>query len=58
MRLHSTLTRRLEELAPRDGTVRMYVCGPTVYDLIHIGNARPIIVFDALRRYLESAATG
>ncbi len=54
MRLYNTLTRRLEELDVRDGTVRMYVCGPTVYDLIHIGNARPIIVFDALRRYLES----
>jgi len=37
-----------------DNTVRMYVCGPTVYDYIHIGNARPFIVFDALRRYLES----
>jgi cysteinyl-tRNA synthetase len=43
----------MEELDVRDGTVRMYVCGPTVYDLIHIGNARPFIVFDALRRYLE-----
>ncbi len=54
LRLLSTLSRQLEELAPEDGTVRMYVCGPTVYDLIHIGNARPFIVFDALRRYLES----
>lgn len=54
MRLHNTLTRRLEELVVHDNTVRMYVCGPTVYDLIHIGNARPMIVFDALRRYLES----
>lgn len=53
MRLYSTLTRRLEELQVPDGTVRMYVCGPTVYDLIHIGNARPFIVFDALRRWLE-----
>lgn len=52
LRLYSTLSRRLEELA--GDTVRMYVCGPTVYDLIHIGNARPFIVFDALRRYLES----
>ena len=52
MRLYSTLSRRLEELA--SDKVRMYVCGPTVYDLIHIGNARPFIVFDALRRYLES----
>ena len=54
MRLHNTLTRKLEELVVQDNTVRMYVCGPTVYDLIHIGNARPMIVFDALRRYLES----
>ncbi len=53
MRLYNTLTRRLDELEVRDGTVRMYVCGPTVYDRIHIGNARPFIVFDALRRYLE-----
>lgn len=53
MRLYNTLTRRLEELSPADDTVRMYVCGPTVYDLIHIGNARPFIVFDALRRVLE-----
>jgi cysteinyl-tRNA synthetase len=52
MRLWSTLSRRLEELRP-EGSVRMYVCGPTVYDLIHIGNARPFIVFDVLRRYLE-----
>ncbi|HAF69941.1 MAG: Cysteine--tRNA ligase [Acetothermia bacterium 64_32] len=52
MQLYSTLSRRLEELLT--DTVRMYVCGPTVYDLIHIGNARPFIVFDALRRYLES----
>ncbi|MBP7726597.1 MAG: cysteine--tRNA ligase [Candidatus Bipolaricaulis sp.] len=54
MRLYNTLTRKLEELVVHDTTVRMYVCGPTVYDLIHIGNARPMIVFDALRRYLES----
>ncbi|RLE30676.1 cysteine--tRNA ligase, partial [Candidatus Acetothermia bacterium] len=52
LRLYSTLSRRLEELT--GDQVRMYVCGPTVYDLIHIGNARPFIVFDALRRYLES----
>jgi len=54
MRLYNSLSKRLEELAPADGTVRMYVCGPTVYDLIHIGNARPFIVFDALRRVLEA----
>ncbi|MFH1609276.1 MAG: cysteine--tRNA ligase [Candidatus Bipolaricaulota bacterium] len=54
MRLHNTLTRKLEELSVQDRTVRMYVCGPTVYDRFHIGNARPFIVFDALRRYLEA----
>jgi cysteinyl-tRNA synthetase len=54
MRLYNTLTKRLEEFVPADGTVRMYVCGPTVYDLIHIGNARPFIVFDALRRVFEA----
>ena len=56
MRLWSTLERGLVELPPPEEKKRvgMYVCGPTVYDLIHIGNARPFIVFDALRRYLES----
>ncbi|MFO8033636.1 MAG: cysteine--tRNA ligase [Candidatus Bipolaricaulota bacterium] len=54
MRLQSTLSRKMEELKPADGTVHMYVCGPTVYDRFHIGNARPFLVFDALRRYLES----
>ncbi|MGQ9700140.1 MAG: cysteine--tRNA ligase [Candidatus Bipolaricaulaceae bacterium] len=53
MRLYNTLSRTLEEWEVREGAVRMYVCGPTVYDLIHIGNARPFIVFDALRRVLE-----
>ncbi|MBC7093217.1 cysteine--tRNA ligase [Candidatus Bipolaricaulota bacterium] len=53
MRLYNTLTRKLEELSVHGNTVRMYVCGPTVYDFIHIGNARPLIVFDALRRCLE-----
>ncbi len=54
MRLYNTLSRRLEELKVDGNTVRMYVCGPTVYDYIGIHNARPMIVFDALRRYLES----
>ncbi len=54
MRLYNTLTKKVEELTSPTGTVRMYVCGPTVYDLIHIGNARPFIVFDALRRVLEA----
>ncbi|MGJ8454605.1 cysteine--tRNA ligase [Pseudothermotoga sp. U03pept] len=54
MRIRNTLSGKLEEFQPKDpGVVRMYVCGPTVYGLIHIGNARPMVVFDALRRYLE-----
>jgi len=54
MRLYNTLTNREEAFKPQDGnTVRMYVCGPTVYDHLHIGNLRPIIVFDALRKYME-----
>jgi len=54
IRIYNTLTKRKEELVPlREGWVRMYVCGPTVYGLIHVGNARPAIVFDAFRRYLE-----
>ncbi|MDR0446862.1 MAG: cysteine--tRNA ligase [Oscillospiraceae bacterium] len=54
MKLHNTMTMKKEELIPIEpGRVRIYACGPTVYNLIHIGNARPIIVFDALRRYLE-----
>ncbi len=53
MRLYNTLSKAVEDLAVQEGTVRMYVCGPTVYDLIHIGNARPFIVFDTLRRVLE-----
>jgi cysteinyl-tRNA synthetase len=52
--LYNTLTRRVDAFAPDDGkTVGMYVCGPTVYDHLHIGNLRPIIVFDALRRYFQ-----
>ena len=54
MRLYNTLTRRTEPFEPqRDRTVGLYVCGPTVYDHIHIGNVRPILVFDTLRRYFE-----
>jgi cysteinyl-tRNA synthetase len=54
MRLYNTLTKRKEEFVPlREGEVRMYSCGPTVYDYFHIGNARPFIIFDTLRRYLE-----
>ncbi len=53
MKIFNTLTRQKEEFKPiREGKVGIYVCGPTVYDYIHIGNARPMIVFDTLRRYL------
>lgn len=52
MRLYNTLTRKKEEFKPiEDGKVTMYVCGPTVYNYIHVGNARPLIVFDTLKRY-------
>ena len=54
MKLYNTLTRKKEEFVPvEEGKVKMYVCGPTVYNFIHIGNARPFIIFDTLRRYLE-----
>ncbi len=54
MKLYNTLTRKKEELQTiSDGEVKIYACGPTVYNYIHIGNARPICVFDILRRYLE-----
>lgn len=54
LQLHNTLTGEQEKFEPlEEGKVRFYSCGPTVYDYFHIGNARPFIVFDALRRYLE-----
>src|SRR5215213_777446 len=54
LRLYNTLTRRKEDFKPLDASnVRMYVCGPTVYDFAHIGNARPVIVFDVLFRLLR-----
>ena len=54
MKLYNTLTRTKEEFVPQEeGKVKMYVCGPTVYNYIHIGNARPYVVFDTVRRYLE-----
>ncbi len=54
MKIYNTLSRKKEEFVPlEEGKVKMYVCGPTVYNLIHIGNARPMIVFDTVRRYLE-----
>lgn len=53
MKIYNTLTKRLEEFVPiEEGKITMYVCGPTVYNLIHIGNARPMIVFDTFRRYM------
>lgn len=52
MKIYNTLTKQKEEFVPlEEGKVRMYVCGPTVYNFIHIGNARPMIVFDTVRRY-------
>ena len=54
MKVYNTLSGRKEEFKPiEEGKVKMYVCGPTVYNLIHIGNARPMIVFDTVRRYME-----
>ena len=54
MQIYNTLTRKLEDFVPlKKGKVRIYACGPTVYNYIHIGNARPIVTFDVLRRYFE-----
>ena len=54
MKVYNTLTRKKEELVPiTQGEIKMYACGPTVYNYIHIGNARPLCIFDILRRYLE-----
>ncbi len=54
MKIYNTITRQKEEFVPIDPTeVKMYSCGPTVYDYFHIGNARPFIIFDTMRRYLE-----
>ncbi len=54
MKIYNTMTKRKEEFKPLEpGKVKMYVCGPTVYNLIHIGNARPMIVFDTVRRFME-----
>ena len=54
MKVYNTLTRQKEEFVPlEEGKVRMYVCGPTVYNLFHIGNARTFIIFDTIRKYLE-----
>lgn len=54
MRIYNTASRQKEELIPLEaGCFKIYACGPTVYDLMHLGNARPIVTFDALRRYLK-----
>ena len=54
MKIYNTLTRKKEEFVPiKEGEVSIYVCGPTVYNYFHIGNARPFVVFDTLRKYLE-----
>ena len=54
MKIYNTLTRKKEEFVPiEEGKVKMYVCGPTVYNFFHIGNARPFVVFDTMRKYLE-----
>ena len=54
MRIYNTLTRQKQEFVPiTENEVKMYACGPTVYNYIHIGNARPLVIFDTLRRYME-----
>ena len=54
MKIYNTLTRKKEEFKPiKEGEVSIYVCGPTVYNFFHIGNARPFVVFDTLRKYME-----
>ena len=54
MKIYNTMTREKQEFIPiTPGEVKMYSCGPTVYDYFHIGNARPFIIFDTMRRYLE-----
>ena len=54
MKIYNTMSKKIEEFIPlEEGKVRMYVCGPTVYNFIHIGYARPMIVFDTVRRYFE-----
>ena len=54
MKIYNTLTNKKEDFVPiEEGKVKMYVCGPTVYNYFHIGNARPFVVFDTMRKYLE-----
>ena len=54
MKIYNTMTREKEEFVPiNEGEANIYVCGPTVYNFFHLGNARPLVVFDCLRRYFE-----
>ncbi|MFQ5472723.1 MAG: cysteine--tRNA ligase, partial [Dehalococcoidia bacterium] len=53
MKLYSTMSRKVDELTPSDGEIKMYVCGPNLYDAAHLGHAMSYIIFDVLRRYLE-----
>ncbi len=53
VKLHNTLTGKTENFEPKNSTIKIYVCGPTVYNFIHIGNARPYVFFDVVRKYLE-----
>jgi cysteinyl-tRNA synthetase len=56
LQIYNTMSRKPEPFVPhKPGKASMYVCGPTVYNYIHIGNARPLIFFDVVRRYLEYA---
>ena len=56
IQIFNSLTRQKELFVPlEEGKVKMYVCGPTVYNYIHIGNSRPVIVYDTVRRYLQYA---
>ena len=59
IQLHDSAQRRKRDFTPIDpGNIRIYVCGPTVYDLAHLGNARPVVVFDVLARFLRRAFPG
>ena len=54
MRIYNTLSRSKEVFKPiEEGKIKMYICGPTVYDYMHIGNARPLVVFDTFRRFMS-----
>ena len=54
MKIYNTLSRTKEVFKPiEEGKIKMYVCGPTVYDYMHIGNARPLVVFDTFRRFVQ-----